>query len=151
LHISEKSSIFAKKNKQQAIKEMENRRFEGKNEPEIVYSRSVKAGKRIYYLDVKKARNEDLYLCITESKRKQTGEMEPPQFEKHKVFLYKEDFAHFTEGLNDVIAFVQSQLGTIEERQEWTPEAVAEDVNNDTVEEKNEEKSLLGSILNKFK
>ena len=101
---------------------MENRRFEGKNEPEIVYSRAVKAGKRIYYLDVKKARNEDLYLCITESKRKQTGEMEPPQFEKHKVFLYKEDFAHFTEGLNDVIAFVQSQLGEIEERKEWTPE-----------------------------
>jgi hypothetical protein len=101
---------------------MENRRFEGKNEPEIVYSRSVKAGKRIYYLDVKKARNEDLYLCITESKRKQTGETETPQFEKHKVFLYKEDFAHFTEGLNDVIAFVQSQLGEIEERKEWTPE-----------------------------
>ena len=102
---------------------MENRRFEGKNEPEIVYSRSVKAGKRIYYLDVKKARNEDLYLCITESKRKQVGETEVPQFEKHKVFLYKEDFAHFTEGLNDVIAFVQSQLGEIEERKEWTPEA----------------------------
>jgi hypothetical protein len=91
-----------------------------------VYSRSVKAGKRIYYLDVKKARNEDLYLCITESKRKQTGEMEPPQFEKHKVFLYKEDFAHFTEGLNDVIAFVQSQLGEIEERKEWTPETEEE-------------------------
>ena len=126
---------------------MENRRFEGKNEPEIVYSRSVKAGKRIYYLDVKKARNEDLYLCITESKRKQTGEMEPPQFEKHKVFLYKEDFAHFTEGLNDVIAFVQSQLGTIEERQEWTPEETKEE----TVEVKNEEKSLLGNLLNKLK
>ena len=126
---------------------MENRRFEGKNEPEIVYSRAVKAGKRIYYLDVKKARNEDLYLCITESKRKQTGEMEPPQFEKHKVFLYKEDFAHFTEGLNDVIAFVQNQLGTIEERQEWTPEETKEE----TVEVKNEEKSLLGNLLNKLK
>ena len=130
---------------------MENRRFEGKTEPEIVYSRSVKAGKRIYYLDVKKARNEDLYLCITESKRKQTGESEAPQFEKHKVFLYKEDFAHFTEGLNDVIAFVQNQLGTIEERQEWTPEVSAEDVKTETVEEKTEEKSLLGSILDKFK
>ena len=105
---------------------MENRRFGGKNEPEIVYSRSVKAGKRIYYLDVKKARNEDLYLCITESKRKQTGETETPQFEKHKVFLYKEDFAHFTEGLNDVIAFVQSQLGEIEERKEWTHETEEE-------------------------
>ena len=124
--------------------EMENRRFEGKNEPEIVYSRSVKAGKRIYYLDVKKARNEDLYLCITESKRKQTGEAEPPQFEKHKVFLYKEDFAHFTEGLNDVIAFVQSQLGEIEERKEWTPETENE-------QEKTEEKGLLGSILDKLK
>ena len=130
---------------------MENRRFEGKNEPEIVYSRSVKAGKRIYYLDVKKARNEDLYLCITESKRKQTGEAEPPQFEKHKVFLYKEDFAHFTEGLNDVIGFVQSQLGAIEERKEWTPETEEAPVAVETVEEKPEDKSLLGSLLNKLK
>ena len=129
---------------------MENRRFESKTEPEIVYSRSVKAGKRIYYLDVKKARNEDLYLCITESKRKQTGEAEPPQFEKHKVFLYKEDFAHFTEGLNDVISFVQSQLGTIEERKEWTPEEEVAETKQE-VEEKNEDKSILGSLLNKLK
>lgn len=128
---------------------MENRRFEGKTEPEIVYSRAVKAGKRIYYLDVKKARNEDLYLCITESKRKQTGEAEPPQFEKHKVFLYKEDFAHFTEGLNDVISFVQSQLGTIEERKEWVPEEEVE--TKQEVEEKTEEKSILESLLNKLK
>ena len=110
----------------------------------------MKAGKRIYYLDVKKARNEDLYLCITESKRKQTGESEPPQFEKHKVFLYKEDFAHFTEGLNDVIAFVQSQLGEIDERKEWTPEqeetSVQEPVEN-VKEEKTEDKSLLKRIL----
>lgn len=126
---------------------MENRRFEGKNEPEIVYSRAVKAGKRIYYLDVKKARNEDLYLCITESKRKQTGETETPQFEKHKLFLYKEDFAHFTEGLNDVIAFVQSQLGNIEERQEWNPEAEEAKVEP----AKTEEKGLIGSLLNKIK
>ena len=126
---------------------MENRRFEGKNEPEIVYSRAVKAGKRIYYLDVKKARNEDLYLCITESKRKQTGEAEPPQFEKHKVFLYKEDFAHFTEGLNDVIAFVQSQLGNIEERKEWTPEAQIEE---DQVENSDVEDKPKRSILSRF-
>ena len=129
---------------------MENRRFESKAEPEIVYSRSVKAGKRIYYLDVKKARNEDLYLCITESKRKQTGEAEPPQFEKHKVFLYKEDFAHFTEGLNDVISFVQNQLGTIEERKEWTPEEETAETKPE-IEEKTEEKSILGSLLNKIK
>ena len=123
----------------------EKKRYEtDKRDQEIVYSKAIKAGKRIYYLDVKKARNEDLYLCITESKRKQTGEAEPPQFEKHKVFLYKEDFAHFTEGLNDVIAFVQSQLGEIEERKEWTPETENE-------QEKTEEKGLLGSILDKLK
>ena len=109
---------------------MEKSKFEDKKEPEIVYSHSVKAGKRIYYLDVKKARNEDLYLCITESKKRQGGEDEAPQFEKHKVFLYKEDFAHFVEGLQDVIGYVQSQLGTIEEREEWVPqndEPAAED------------------------
>ncbi len=100
---------------------MENRRFEDRKEPEIVYSRSVKAGKRIYYLDVKKARNEDLYLCITESKKKSNGDDAVPTFEKHKVFLYKEDFAHFTEGLQDVINFVKGQVGEIEERPEWTP------------------------------
>ena len=94
---------------------------EERRESEIVYSRSVKAGKRIYYFDVRKARNEDLYLSITESKRL-PGESETPQFEKHKLFLYKEDFAHFTEELQNVIGYVQSQLGEIEGRQEWTPE-----------------------------
>ena len=93
---------------------------EERRDQEIVYSRSVKAGKRIYYLDVRKARNEDLYLCITESKRRQAEGEEAPSFEKHKVFLYKEDFAHFTEGLQDVIAYVQSQLGEIEERPAFT-------------------------------
>jgi len=101
---------------------------EERREAEIVYSRSVKAGKRIYYLDVRKARNEDLYLCITESKRRQGEGEEAPSFEKHKLFLYKEDFAHFTEGLQDVIAYVQTRLGTIEERQEWTPEGEKEEV-----------------------
>lgn len=95
---------------------------EGRREQEIVYSRSVKAGKRIYYLDVRKARNNDLYLCITESKRTQVEGAEAPTFEKHKVFLYKEDFAHFTEGLQDVINYVQNELGTIEARSEWNPE-----------------------------
>lgn len=125
-------------------------KFEDKKEPEIVYSRSVKAGKRIYYLDVKKARNEDLYLCITESKRRQ-GEDETPQFEKHKVFLYKEDFAHFTEGLQDVINYVQEQVGTIEEREEWVPQAVESAPANETTEEAGEEpkrRGLFGRFRN---
>ncbi len=121
---------------------MENRRNEDRREPEIVYSRSVKAGKRIYYLDVKKARNEDLYLCITESKKK-SGEEEYPTFEKHKVFLYKEDFKHFTEALGDVIGFVEQKFGTIEDRQEWTPEASAgEPKAEDAENEENDDESL---------
>ena len=120
-----------------------------RREPEIVFSRSVKAGKRIYYLDVRKARNEDLYLCITESKRRQAEGEEAPSFEKHKLFLYKEDFAHFTEGLNEVIGYIQSQLGTIEERPEWVPEAKAENAEKETAEEVAEEskkKGLLGFL-----
>ena len=116
---------------------------EERREQEIVYSRSVKAGKRIYYLDVRKARNEDLYLCITESKRMQNGEGEVPSFEKHKVFLYKEDFAHFVDGLKDVIGYVESQLGKIEERPEWKPEeqeAAAEE------EDEPKKKGLLGFL-----
>ena len=116
--------------------------LEERREQEIVYSRSVKAGKRIYYLDVRKARNEDLYLCITESKRRQAEGEETPSFEKHKVFLYKEDFAHFTEGLQDVIAYVQSQLGEIEQRQEWKPEE-AEQPQED---EEPKKKGLLGFL-----
>ena len=140
---------------------MENRRFEDRKEPEIVYSKSVKAGKRIYYLDVKKARNEDLYLCITESKRKQQGEDMAPQFEKHKLFLYKEDFAHFTEGLREVIGYIEEQLGEFDTRevieqnreaqraQEETeaeaPQAAAEE----TEEPENEEKKK--GLFNLFK
>lgn len=105
--------------------------FERK-EPEIVYSRSVKAGKRIYYLDVKKARNEDLYLCITESKRTQAGNEEiPPTFEKHKVFLYKEDFSHFSESLQDVMDYVRAHFGAIEDRQEYVPMGSTEGVSTE--------------------
>ena len=103
-----------------------NKKAQNEAESDILFSKAVKAGQRIYYLDVRKARNNDLYLCITESKRRQNEGEEMPSFEKHKVFLYKEDFAHFTEGLEDVIAYVKSQLGDIEQRPEWTPEAKEE-------------------------
>ena len=103
------------------MREMESLRQNDRKEPEIVYSRSVKAGRRIYYLDVKKARNADLYVCITESKKKSNDVEESPVFEKHKLFLYKEDFSHFVEGLEDVINYVKQQFGEIEDRPEWVP------------------------------
>ncbi|MBO7458441.1 MAG: DUF3276 family protein [Paludibacteraceae bacterium] len=112
---------------------------EERREQEIVYSRSVKAGKRIYYLDVRKARNADLYLSITESKRIQAEGEEVPTFEKHKIFLYKEDFAHFTEGLEDVIAYIKGQLGDIEARPEKAPESEAAEG-----EEEAKKKGLFG-------
>lgn len=105
---------------------MGNKVKEEHKEPEIVYSRSVKAGRRIYYLDVKKAKNEDLYVCITESKKKMQGDESAPTFEKHKLFLYKEDFAHFVEGLEDVIGYVKNEFGEIANREEWVPEEKAE-------------------------
>jgi hypothetical protein len=88
-------------------------------EKEIAYSRTVKAGKRIYYLDVKRSRNEDLYLSLTESKKKVSGNPENPDitYEKHKIFLYKEDLSKFTEALVDVIRYMQNN-GISNEKEE---------------------------------
>ncbi len=79
-----------------------------KKEQEIIFSKAVKAGKRIYYLDVKKSRNNDLFLSITESKKKFLSEDEnaPFSIEKHKIFLYKEDFEKFQDALNEIIDFI---------------------------------------------
>ena len=78
------------------------------NDKEIVFSKSIKAGKRIYYLDVKKNRKDEMFLAITESKKVVTGEGEDLQvsFEKHKIFLYREDFEKFMNGLNEAIDFI---------------------------------------------
>ena len=78
------------------------------NDKEIVFSKSVKAGKRIYYLDVKKNRKDELFLAITESKKVVSGEGDAAHvsFEKHKIFLYKEDFEKFVNGLVETIAFI---------------------------------------------
>ncbi len=78
------------------------------NDKEIVFSKSIKAGKRIYYLDVKKNRKDEMFLAITESKKVVMGEGDDSQvsFEKHKIFLYKEDFEKFMAGLTQTIEFI---------------------------------------------
>lgn len=83
---------------------------------DIAYSRTVKAGKRIYYLDVKRNRNDDLYISLTESKKKITGNPDNPDvsFEKHKIFLYREDLSKFTEALIDVIRFIKDNESDVE-------------------------------------
>ena len=82
---------------------------------EIVFSKAIKAGKRIYYLDVRKNRKDEMFLAITESKKIISGENDSPQisFEKHKIFLYKEDFAKFMNGLHDVMRYVEKEQGEI--------------------------------------
>ena len=81
------------------------------NDKEIVFSQSIKAGKRIYYLDVKKNRKDEMFLAITESKKIVMGEGDDSQvsFEKHKIFLYKEDFEKFMNGLNEAINFINQK------------------------------------------
>ena len=63
-----------------------------------VYNKKVKAGKRTYFFDVKPTRANDYYLTITESKRLLDG-----FYEKHKIFLYKEDFNKFIRALEEVL------------------------------------------------
>ena len=83
------------------------------NDKEIVFSKSIKAGKRIYYLDVKKNRKDEMFLAITESKKVVMGEGDDSQvsFEKHKIFLYKEDFDKFMTGLTQAIEYINDQQG----------------------------------------
>ena len=73
-----------------------------------VFSQSVRAGRRTYFFDVKATRNDDYYLTITESRKKQSSDGSFT-FEKHKIFLYKEDFKKFGEGLDSVIDFIKER------------------------------------------
>jgi hypothetical protein len=76
------------------------------NYKDEIYSKRVRAGKRTYFFDVKSTKSEkDFYITITESKR--VGEEE---YEKHKIFLYKEDFEKFHDALNESVDFVKAQL-----------------------------------------
>ena len=72
--------------------------YERNNE---VYSNIVRAGKRTYFFDIKSTKGNELYLTITESKKSFNDGKET--YQKHKVFLYKEDFAKFKDGLTDVL------------------------------------------------
>ena len=106
------------------------------SDKEIVFSKTVKAGKRIYYFDVKKNRKEELFLAITESKKVVTGEGDGAQvtFEKHKIFLYKEDFKKFIDGLHQTINYIEAEQGATEADKGLAYEAEAKDNLDDTDE-----------------
>lgn len=121
-----------------------------KTETDIVYSKAIKAGKRIYYLDVKKSRNSDLFVAITESKKKVLGTDENMQvtFEKHKIFLYKEDFDKFLEGIEDVISYVKKEREKLENTSDVESFMATDETVGET--ENSEEKTSKG-FFSKFK
>lgn len=83
--------------------------YRGKDrEKEEVYSKAVKAGKRTYFMDVKETKAGDLYLTITESKRIFDENLNKFIYDKHKIFLYKEDFENFVTGLQQTIRFIET-------------------------------------------
>ncbi len=91
---------------------------------EEVFSKKVRAGKRTYFFDVKATRSNDYYVTITESKKR----LEDGVFVKHKIFLYKEDFEKFAEGLKDTVDYIRANQEVIEKRYEYSEvsEAVKE-------------------------
>jgi hypothetical protein len=75
---------------------------------EKIYSKRVRAGKRTYFFDVRSTRSNDYYLTITESRRHPQGD--GFTYEKHKIFLYKEDFNKFIEALQESVNHVKTEL-----------------------------------------
>lgn len=82
--------------------------FDKQARNEELFSKSVRAGKRTYFFDVKSTRGEDQYLTITESKRRFDNEQGNFYYEKHKIFLYREDFEKFLDALNESIEFIEA-------------------------------------------
>jgi len=76
------------------------------SEQNEIYSKVVRAGKRTYFFDIKSTKGNDLYITLTESK-KTFSEDGDGNYQKHKIFLYKEDFEKFREGLDDVLSKIE--------------------------------------------
>lgn len=99
-----------------------------------VYSKRVRAGKRrTYFFDVRTTRGNDYYLTITESKKR----FEDDNYDRHKIFIYKEDFVKFVNALEDAVNYIKTELlpdydfdshnhDEFEER-EYRPEPAAEE------------------------
>jgi hypothetical protein len=106
------------------------------NEPrdrDEIYSKSVRAGKRTYFFDVKSTRKDDYYLTITESKKRVAPDGKV-FYEKHKLFLYKEDFEKFAEGLTEVVQYIRTSKFP-EPDQTRAEESVPENLTENRTEE----------------
>lgn len=104
--------------------------MEDKDRNEI-YSKKVRAGKRTYFFDVRSTRAGDNYLTITESKRKFKEDGEGVFYEKHKIFLYKEDFEKFKEAIDNTIERIEKQEFTPDPEEEEKSDASNDDISWD--------------------
>ena len=84
------------------------RNVEAQRETNEIYSKKVKAGKRTYFFDIKATRANDYYLTITESRKKLQGDGHV--YEKHKIFLYKEDINKFIEAFRETTDHMKKEL-----------------------------------------
>lgn len=126
---------------------------------DLVYSEGVKAGKRIYYFDVKQSRNGDKYVAITESKKINEGTIENPRFtfQKHKLFLYKEDYEKFMDALSRTLEVAKGNM-SVEEAAQAKPQVelpqaeaeVAPQPQADDAADKPEKKSFLDKVKDIF-
>jgi len=96
-----------------------------------IYSKKVRAGKRTYFFDVRATRAGDNYLTITESKRKFKEDGEGVFYEKHKIFLYKEDFEKFKEAIDNTIERIEKQEFTPDPEEEEKSDASTDDISWD--------------------
>ena len=99
-------------------------RTDGEDFGEQILSKVVKAGRRTYFLDVRATRANDYFLTITES-RKKTAPDGTVSYDRHKIFLYKEDFSKFLEGLEEVIGFIKREKPEFFEEEHPKPEEYA--------------------------
>lgn len=91
--------------------------FNEQRERDEVFSKAVKAGKRTYFFDVKETKSGEKYLTITESKRKFNENNGQFSYEKHKIFLYKEDHQKFINALKGTIDFIETGIEPIFEEE----------------------------------
>ncbi len=103
-----------------------NKNFEEKRNAEVAFSKKIKAGKRrTYFFDVRETRGNDYFITITESKKRFNDE----GYDRHKMFLYKEDFNKFIAALTETVDFVKTNL---------MPDFDFDAFNHDDVEQNNE-------------
>jgi len=105
---------------------------------EEIFSKSVRAGRRTYFFDVRATRAEDYYMTITESKR-HTKEDGSFYYQKHKIYLYKEDFDSFLESLKEVSDFIIKEKGRDVITLDKTDSDDQKDISEGSLEDSSEE------------